>query len=69
MIRDSLAELIHASHVDILKKVGSSFLRKNHEIDVTKLIGILDLDVLRNVGTIVNETVSAPPGNGSRILH
>jgi len=25
MIRDSLAEFIHANHVDILKKVGSSF--------------------------------------------
>ncbi|KAF9783468.1 muts domain V-domain-containing protein [Thelephora terrestris] len=41
MIRDSLAELVHANHVDVLKK----------------LFGVLDLNMLRDVGTIINETI------------
>lgn len=58
MIRDSLTELIHANHVDVLKKVRFGFFPRGNHNDSAKLISILDLNMLRDVGTIVNETVS-----------
>ena len=57
MIRDSLAELIHANHVDILKKVRDCLFTGNCNNDSAKLINVLDLGMLRDVGTIINETV------------
>ena len=60
MIRDLLAELVHASHVDSLRKVRASFAPGDHNNDFVKLISVLDLNLLRDVGTIINETVRRP---------
>ena len=63
MLRDSLAELHHASGVGIVQKVrnDASLAYRNHNSQPLQLLDVLDIGMLREIGNSINEIVRLKP--------